>query len=88
MKKVKPSESTKFAFFLNVLYNEDDKDPHYLISQQKGRTVSIILILSPQTGGSLQQRAEGWREQVNQTRGTTSHSATAARIEEKLVGKI
>ncbi|XP_066498988.1 BAR/IMD domain-containing adapter protein 2-like 2 [Hoplias malabaricus] len=46
---------------------EEQRRYRFLAEKHCGLTQSIVYLMN-KTGGSLQQRAEGWREQVSQTR--------------------
>ncbi|XP_026771869.1 brain-specific angiogenesis inhibitor 1-associated protein 2-like protein 2 isoform X2 [Pangasianodon hypophthalmus] len=59
---------------------EQERRFRFLAEKHCGLTQSFLYLMT-KTGNTLQQRAEGWREQVNQTRG--SRPGTASRQEDK-----
>ncbi|XP_053469553.1 brain-specific angiogenesis inhibitor 1-associated protein 2-like protein 2 isoform X2 [Ictalurus furcatus] len=58
---------------------EQERRYRFLAEKHCGLTQSIVYIMT-KTGSTLQQTAEAWREQVNQTRG--SRPGTASRLED------
>ncbi|XP_026853863.2 brain-specific angiogenesis inhibitor 1-associated protein 2-like protein 2 [Electrophorus electricus] len=61
---------------------EQERRYRFLAEKHCGLTQSIVYLIN-KTGGGLQQRAEGWREQVNQTRVSRPH--TPSRLEDNMV---
>ncbi|XP_058259665.1 brain-specific angiogenesis inhibitor 1-associated protein 2-like protein 2 isoform X2 [Hemibagrus wyckioides] len=61
--------------------NEQERRYRFLAEKHCGLTQSIVYIMN-KTGNSLQQRSEGWREQVNHTRGSTSRPGSASRSDD------
>ncbi|MCI4385001.1 hypothetical protein PGIGA_G00045540 [Pangasianodon gigas] len=59
---------------------EQERRFRFLAEKHCGLTQSFLYLMT-KTGNTLQERAEGWREQVNQTRG--SRPGTASRLEDK-----
>ncbi|KAL6476853.1 hypothetical protein MHYP_G00153520 [Metynnis hypsauchen] len=60
---------------------EEERRYRFLAEKHCGLTQSIVYLMN-KTGGTLQQRAEGWREQVNQTR--VSRPRTPSRLEDNV----
>ncbi|KAI5097303.1 brain-specific angiogenesis inhibitor 1-associated protein 2-like protein 2 isoform X2 [Silurus meridionalis] len=56
---------------------EQERRYRFLAEKHCGLTQSVVYLIN-KTGNTLQQRAEGWREQVNQTR--ESRPGTASRL--------
>ncbi|KAI4879124.1 hypothetical protein NFI96_014830 [Prochilodus magdalenae] len=61
---------------------EEERRYRFLAEKHCGLTQSIVYLMN-KTGGTLQQKAEGWKEQVNQTR--VSRPRTPSRMEESMV---
>ncbi|KAK2829467.1 hypothetical protein Q7C36_017457 [Tachysurus vachellii] len=59
---------------------EQERRYRFLAEKHCGLTQSIVYLMN-KTGNSLQQRAEGWKEQVNQTRGSTSRPGTTSKLD-------
>ncbi|XP_060758622.1 brain-specific angiogenesis inhibitor 1-associated protein 2-like protein 2 [Neoarius graeffei] len=78
-----PQDGHEYVQFLRESQREALKEQErryrFLAEKHCGLTQSIVYLMN-KTGNTLQQRAEGWREQVNQTKG--SHPITASRIED------
>ncbi|TSK77112.1 Brain-specific angiogenesis inhibitor 1-associated protein 2-like protein 2 [Bagarius yarrelli] len=58
---------------------EQERRYRFLAEKHCGLTQSIVYLMN-KTEKSLQYRAEGWRELVNQTRSTTSRPGTASKL--------
>ncbi|KAL7860549.1 hypothetical protein AOLI_G00168980 [Acnodon oligacanthus] len=60
---------------------EEERRYRFLAEKHCGLAQSIVYLMN-KTGGALQQRTEGWREQVNQTR--MSRPRTPSRLEDNV----
>ncbi|KAK3552603.1 hypothetical protein QTP86_017917 [Hemibagrus guttatus] len=63
--------------------NEQERRYRFLAEKHCGLTQSIVYLMN-KTENCLQQRSEGWREQVNRTRGSTSHPGSASRSDDMM----
>ncbi|XP_049324164.1 brain-specific angiogenesis inhibitor 1-associated protein 2-like protein 2 isoform X1 [Astyanax mexicanus] len=76
-------DSTEYVQFLRdsqrEALKEEERRYRFLAEKHCGLTQSIVYLMN-KTGGALQQRAEGWRDQVNQTR--VSRPRTPSRLED------
>uniref|UniRef100_A0A7N8Y922 BAR/IMD domain containing adaptor protein 2 like 2b n=1 Tax=Mastacembelus armatus TaxID=205130 RepID=A0A7N8Y922_9TELE len=65
------------------ILKEEERRYRFLAEKHCGLTQSILFLIN-KTGASLQQKAEGWKEKVNDTRGsrprTPTHSDQEAQV--------
>lgn len=65
------------------ILKEEERRYHFLAEKHCGLTQSLLFLIN-KTGVSLQQRAEGWKEKVSETRGSRPRTPTPSDQEAQL----
>nr|XP_046192028.1 brain-specific angiogenesis inhibitor 1-associated protein 2-like protein 2 isoform X2 [Oncorhynchus gorbuscha] len=69
------------------IMKEEERRYRFLAEKHCGLTQSLLFLIN-KTGASLQQKADGWKEKVNETRGSRPRSPTHPDQEEQLCGSV
>ncbi|XP_051994803.1 brain-specific angiogenesis inhibitor 1-associated protein 2-like protein 2 [Xyrauchen texanus] len=86
MRRGVPQDCSEYVHFLresqNEALKEEERRYRFLVEKHCGLTQSIAYLMN-KTWGSLQNRAEGWKDLVNHTR--ESHPHTPSRLEDNTI---
>uniref|UniRef100_A0A3B3Y9J8 BAR/IMD domain containing adaptor protein 2 like 2a n=1 Tax=Poecilia mexicana TaxID=48701 RepID=A0A3B3Y9J8_9TELE len=72
-------ENSEYMVYLRQshqeILKEEERRYRFLAEKHCGLTQSLLFLIN-KTGGSLQQKADGWKEKVNETKGSRSRTPT------------
>ncbi|KAM4611464.1 BAR/IMD domain-containing adapter protein 2-like 2 [Polymixia lowei] len=84
-------ENSEYMVYLRQsqqeILKEEERRYRFLAEKHCGLTQSLLFLIN-KTGGSLQQRADGWKEKVNETRGSRPRTPTPVDQEAQLRGSV
>ncbi|KAK6300800.1 hypothetical protein J4Q44_G00288980 [Coregonus suidteri] len=69
------------------IMKEEERRYRFLAEKHCGLTQSLLFLIN-KTGASLQQKADGWKEKVNETRGSRPRTPTHPDQEAQLCGSV
>ncbi|XP_026216628.1 brain-specific angiogenesis inhibitor 1-associated protein 2-like protein 2 isoform X2 [Anabas testudineus] len=82
-------ENSEYMMYLRQsqqeILKEEERRYRFLAEKHCGLTQSLLFLIN-KTGGSLQQKADGWKEKVNETRG--SRPRTPTHLDQELRGSV
>uniref|UniRef100_A0A087XIR6 BAR/IMD domain containing adaptor protein 2 like 2b n=1 Tax=Poecilia formosa TaxID=48698 RepID=A0A087XIR6_POEFO len=84
-------ENSEYMVYLRQshqeILKEEERRYRFLAEKHCGLTQSLLFLIN-KTGGSLQQKADGWKEKVNETKGSRSRTPTQVDQEVQLRGSV
>ncbi|XP_041837727.1 brain-specific angiogenesis inhibitor 1-associated protein 2-like protein 2 [Melanotaenia boesemani] len=84
-------ENSEYMLYLRQsqqeILKEEERRYRFLAEKHCGLTQSLLFLIN-KTGASLQQKADGWKEKVNETRGSRSRTPTHLDQEAQLRGSV
>ncbi|XP_040925662.1 brain-specific angiogenesis inhibitor 1-associated protein 2-like protein 2 isoform X2 [Betta splendens] len=84
-------ENTEYMVYLKQsqqeILKEEERRYRFLAEKHCGLTQSLLFLIN-KTGASLQQKADGWKEKVNETRGSRPRTPTHVDQELQLRGSV
>uniref|UniRef100_A0A3B4UJ85 BAR/IMD domain containing adaptor protein 2 like 2b n=1 Tax=Seriola dumerili TaxID=41447 RepID=A0A3B4UJ85_SERDU len=85
-------ENSEYMLYLRQsqqeILKEEERRYRFLAEKHCGLTQSLLFLINKQTGASLQQKADGWKEKVNETRGSRPRTPTPLDQEAQLRGSV
>ncbi|GLD71091.1 brain-specific angiogenesis inhibitor 1-associated protein 2-like protein 2, partial [Lates japonicus] len=84
-------ENSEYMLYLRQsqqeILKEEERRYRFLAEKHSGLTQSLLFLIN-KTGASLQQKADGWKEKVNETRGSRPRTPTHLDQEAQLRGSV